>query len=85
MRGSFRSRSSRASPQTSFCGSRRPSIRHPNTSWLRPSWRAAQSKGLKLVVPGDVVETPGEGIEGLVQGHHVVVGGYRFVSERSLG
>src|SRR6478609_8227842 len=46
---------------------------------------AAQSKGLKLVVPGDVVETPGEGIEGLVQGHHVVVGGYRFVSERVLG
>ena len=45
----------------------------------------AQRKGLKLVVPGDVVETPGEGIEGLVQGHHVVVGGYRFVSERVLG
>jgi cation transport ATPase len=33
----------------------------------------AQRKGLKLVVPGDVVETPGEGIEGLVQGHQVVV------------
>ena len=46
---------------------------------------AAQRKGLKLVVPGDVVETPGEGIEGLVQGHQVVVGGYRFVSERVLG
>jgi heavy metal translocating P-type ATPase len=45
----------------------------------------AQRKGLKLVVPGDVVETPGEGIEGRVQGHHVVVGGYRFVSERVLG
>ena len=45
----------------------------------------AQRKGLKLVVPGDVVETPGEGIEGLVQGHQVVVGGYRFVSEKSLG
>jgi P-type E1-E2 ATPase len=37
------------------------------------------------VVPGDVVETSGEGIEGLVQGHHVVVGGYRFVSDRVLG
>ena len=45
----------------------------------------AQRKGLKLVVPGDVVETPGEGIEGLVEGRHVVVGGYRFVSERVLG
>ena len=41
--------------------------------------------GEQLVVPGDVVETPGEGIEGLVQGHHVVVGGYRFVSGRVLG
>ena len=45
----------------------------------------AQKKGLKLAVPGDVVETAGEGLEGRVDGHHVVVGGYRFVSERVLG
>ena len=45
----------------------------------------ARRKGLELVVPGDVVETPGEGIEGLVQGHRVAVGGYRFVSQRVLG
>ena len=45
----------------------------------------AQKRGLKLAVPGDVVETAGEGLEGRVEGHHVVVGGYRFVSERVLG
>jgi len=45
----------------------------------------AQKKGLKLAVPGDVVETAGEGLEGRVERHHVVVGGYRFVSERVLG
>ena len=45
----------------------------------------AQKKGLQLAVPGDVVETAGEGLEGRVEGHHVVVGGYRFVSERVLG
>ena len=45
----------------------------------------AQKKGLKLAVPGDVVETAGEGLEGRVEGHHVVVGGYRFVSDRVLG
>jgi P-type E1-E2 ATPase len=45
----------------------------------------AQKKGLQLAVPGDVVETAGEGLEGRVDGHHVVVGGYRFVGERVLG
>ena len=45
----------------------------------------AQKKGLQLAVPGDVVETAGEGLEGRVEGHHVVVGGYRFVSEKFLG
>jgi P-type E1-E2 ATPase len=45
----------------------------------------AQKKGLQLAVPGDVVEMAGEGLEGRVEGHHVVVGGYRFVSERVLG
>ena len=45
----------------------------------------AQKKGLQLAVPGDVVETAGEGLEGRVEGHHVVVGGYRFVSDKVLG
>ncbi len=40
----------------------------------------AQKKCLKLVVPSDVVETAGEGIEGSVDGHRVIVGGFRFVS-----
>ena len=45
----------------------------------------ARKKGLQLAVPGDVVETAGEGLEGRVEGHHVVVGGYRFVSDKVLG
>jgi len=40
----------------------------------------ARSKGLELTIPSNVVETPGEGIEGCVDGHHVIVGGLRFVS-----
>jgi heavy metal translocating P-type ATPase len=40
----------------------------------------ARSKGLELTIPSNVVETPGEGIEGFVDGHHVIVGGLRFVS-----
>jgi P-type E1-E2 ATPase len=39
----------------------------------------AQQRGLKLVAPSEVAETPGEGIEGCVEGHRVVVGGVRFV------
>ena len=45
----------------------------------------AQNKGLKLSVPSDVVESPGEGIEGCVNGRRVIVGGYRFVSGKVLG
>src|SRR5262252_2646275 len=40
----------------------------------------ARSKGLELTIPSNVVETPGEGIEGCVDGHHVIVGGLRSVS-----
>jgi heavy metal translocating P-type ATPase len=39
----------------------------------------ARSKGLELTIPSNVVETPGEGIEGCVDDHHVIVGGLRFV------
>ena len=39
----------------------------------------ARSKGLLLAVPSDVVETPGEGIAGRVEGHPVLVGGPSFI------
>ncbi|HEY7662383.1 MAG TPA: heavy metal translocating P-type ATPase [Xanthobacteraceae bacterium] len=39
----------------------------------------AQNRGLKLAVPADVIETAGEGIEGRVEAHRVVVGGFAFV------
>jgi heavy metal translocating P-type ATPase len=42
----------------------------------------AQIRELKLATPADVVETPGEGIEGRVGGRRVVVGGLRFVAEK---
>jgi len=42
--------------------------------------REAKSRGLALSVPTDVVETPGEGVEGQVDGNQVVVGGIRFVA-----
>src|SRR6201981_1401698 len=40
----------------------------------------ARTKGFELAIPSKVVETPGEGIEGYVDDHHVIVGGLRFVS-----
>jgi heavy metal translocating P-type ATPase len=43
----------------------------------------AHAKGLKLAVPSDVVETPGEGVTGRVEDHEIVVGGLRFVSARA--
>jgi heavy metal translocating P-type ATPase len=42
----------------------------------------AQHKGLELAIPSEVAETPGQGVEGRVEGHHVVVGGVRFVREK---
>jgi heavy metal translocating P-type ATPase len=41
---------------------------------------AAREKGLGLAIPHNVVETPGEGVEGCADGRHVIVGGLRFVS-----
>ena len=43
---------------------------------------AARDKGIALAVPAEVMETPGEGIAGRVEGHAVVVGGPRFVAGR---
>jgi heavy metal translocating P-type ATPase len=40
----------------------------------------ARNKGLQLAVPTDVVETPGEGVVGRVDGRSVAVGGLRFLA-----
>lgn len=45
---------------------------------------AAQEKGLTLSYPDHVRETAGEGLEGNVDGHHLIVGGHDFVA-RKLG
>lgn len=47
--------------------------------------REAQARGLDLVVPADVEEIPGEGVEGCVEGRRVVVGGIHYVAERAPG
>jgi cation transport ATPase len=41
---------------------------------------AAEDKDLGLAIPHNIIETPGEGVEGWVDGRHVIVGGLRFVS-----
>jgi heavy metal translocating P-type ATPase len=43
---------------------------------------AAGARGLALSVPTDVVEIPGEGVAGRVDGHEVVLGGDGFVATR---
>jgi len=40
----------------------------------------ARRKGLVLAVPSDVMETPGEGLTGTVEGHKAVVGGLHFIA-----
>jgi len=42
----------------------------------------ARDKALKLAIPSEVVETPGEGLSGRVDGREVIVGGLRFVAGR---
>jgi heavy metal translocating P-type ATPase len=42
----------------------------------------AQNRGLKLGIPSDVVETPGEGVRGLVEGRSVAIGGIKFVMSK---
>ena len=42
----------------------------------------ARNKGLQLAVPTDVVETPGEGVVGRVDGRNVAVGGLRFLASK---
>ena len=43
---------------------------------------AAKGKNARLPVPTDVVETPGEGVTGTIDGRPVVVGGTDFVATR---
>lgn len=43
---------------------------------------AASARGLSLTLPTDVVEVPGEGVSGLVDGHAAMVGGEDFVFSR---
>jgi cation transport ATPase len=35
-----------------------------------------RTRQLALAIPSPVVETPGEGVEGPVEGRHVTVGGF---------
>jgi heavy metal translocating P-type ATPase len=42
----------------------------------------ARNRGLQLAVPTDVVETPGEGVVGRVDGRNVAVGGLRFLASK---
>jgi len=42
----------------------------------------AKSRNLPLAIPSDVVETPGEGIAGVIEGRRVVVGGIHFVAAK---
>ncbi|QOL80512.1 heavy metal translocating P-type ATPase [Pseudooceanicola spongiae] len=46
---------------------------------------AATARGLPLPMPQSIVETPGEGVSGEVDGHRVVVGGATFVSAQLGG
>lgn len=43
---------------------------------------AAQARGIALPIPASVVETPGEGVAGTIDGRRVVVGGAGFVAEQ---
>lgn len=43
---------------------------------------AARARGLTLPVPEDVVEIPGEGVIGFIDGRQVIVGGEGFVARR---
>jgi heavy metal translocating P-type ATPase len=42
----------------------------------------AHTRNLRLALPTDVVETPGEGLEGCVEGRRAIVGGVHFVRSR---
>jgi heavy metal translocating P-type ATPase len=43
----------------------------------------AHARGLKLAIPSEVKETPGEGVSGRVEGREVLVGGLRYVESKT--
>ena len=43
----------------------------------------AQARGIALPIPASVVETPGEGVAGTIDGRRVVVGGAGFVASQA--
>ncbi|MDT3687977.1 MAG: heavy metal translocating P-type ATPase [Pseudorhodoplanes sp.] len=45
----------------------------------------ARERGLSLALPTNVAETPGEGVEGEIEGRRIVVGGRRFVAAKLEG
>ena len=45
----------------------------------------ARDRKLSLAVPTEIIETPGEGIEGLVEGRRAIVGGIHFVASKLSG
>ncbi|MBB4120274.1 heavy metal translocating P-type ATPase [Martelella radicis] len=56
--------------------------KHPMASALVSN---AKTRGLSLSQPEKVVETPGEGVEGVVEGRRVVVGGRHFIETHCRG
>ena len=42
----------------------------------------AEARGIELPLPEDVIEDPGQGVEGRVDGHRVAVGSSEFLSRR---
>lgn len=46
---------------------------------------AAQESGMDLPIPENLLETPGEGMKGTIDGHVVVVGGLDFVAQQADG
>lgn len=42
---------------------------------------AAKTRGLVLPIPSEIVEVPGEGVMGVIEGHKVVVGGQDLVAQ----
>jgi heavy metal translocating P-type ATPase len=42
---------------------------------------AAEARGLRLATPHDVLERPGDGLAGMVEGHRVVVGSERWLRQ----
>jgi P-type E1-E2 ATPase len=55
---------------------------HSSHLLARTLVQAAQDQGNTLILPTEVREVAGRGVEGTVEGRHVLVGSSRFLSER---